>query len=71
VVATTLDLPKIPGGKKLVYTNIAMELTAIADLAAKGRTNPLLAKLAEIVERNNGLWSGEAESCLLAGAAPI
>jgi threonine dehydrogenase-like Zn-dependent dehydrogenase len=71
VVGTTLDLPKIPGGKKLVYTNIAMELTAIADFAAKGRANPLFAKLAGIVERNNGLWSGEAERCLLAGAAPI
>lgn len=31
VVETTLNLPKIPGGKKLIYTNIAMELTAISD----------------------------------------
>lgn len=68
---TTLNLPKIPGGKKLIYTNIAMELTAIADFAEKGKTDPLFAKLAEIVERNNGLWSAEAEKYLLSNAKSI
>ena len=40
VVETTLNLPKIPGGKKLIYTNINMELTAIDDFAKKGETDP-------------------------------
>ena len=31
VVDTTLNLPKIPGGKKLIYTNIELDLTPIAD----------------------------------------
>ncbi len=68
VVETTLNLPKIPGGKKLIYTNINMELTAITDFAQKGKTNPFFAKLAEITDRNNGLWSAEAEKYLLANA---
>jgi len=71
VPETTLNLPKIPGGKKLIYTNIEMELTAIADFREKGKTNPMFAKLADIVEENNGLWSAEAEKFLLANAKPI
>lgn len=64
----TLNLPKIPGGKKLIYTNIEMELTAISDFEEKGKTNPLFAELHEIVKRNNGLWCAEAEKYLLANA---
>lgn len=71
VIETTLNLPKIPGGKKLIYTNIDMELVALADLREKGKTNPLFAKLADIVEKNNGLWSAEAEKYLLANAKAI
>jgi len=71
VVDTTLNLPNIPGGKKLIYTNIALELTAINDFAEKGKTDPMFAKLAEIVERNNGLWCLEAEQYLLANAKSI
>ena len=33
VIDTTLNLPKIPGGKKLVYTHKNLPLTAISDLA--------------------------------------
>ncbi|MDF2986787.1 MAG: Alcohol dehydrogenase zinc-binding domain protein [Eubacterium sp.] len=61
----TLTLPDAPAGKKLIYTNIDMELTAIEDFAEKGRTNPHFAKLAEITERNKGLWCSEAENYLL------
>jgi L-sorbose 1-phosphate reductase len=71
VVETTLNLPKIPGGKKLIYTNIDMELTALDDLKEKGKIDPILRKLAEIVESNNGLWSAEAEKYLLANAKAI
>ena len=62
---TILTLPKIPGGKKLLYTPISMPLTAITDFAEKGKTDPLFAELAEIAERHNGLWSEEAEKVLL------
>jgi len=71
VIETTLNLPKIPGGKKLIYTNIDMELTAISDFKEKGKTDPMFAKLAEIVEKNKGLWSAEAEKYLLANAKSI
>jgi threonine dehydrogenase-like Zn-dependent dehydrogenase len=65
VAETTLNLPKIPGGKKLIYTNIEMELTDIEDFEEKGKTNPLFAELAKIVKNNNGLWCTEAEKYLL------
>ncbi len=71
VIETTLNLPKIPGGKKLIYTQIDLPLTAIDDFAEKGKTDPIFAKLAEICAGNNGLWSGEAEKYLLANAKAI
>ncbi|MBQ8080533.1 MAG: zinc-binding dehydrogenase [Clostridia bacterium] len=63
---TTLNLPKIPGGKKLIYTHISMPLTAIADFEEKGRQDERFAALHEIVSRHNGLWCLEAENYLLA-----
>ncbi len=71
VVETTLNLPKIPGGKKLIYTNIDMELTPITELGQKADENPLFGKLAELVEAHDGLWSVAAEEYLLANAKPI
>lgn len=71
VAETTLNLPKIPGGKKLIYTNINLPLTAIDDFAKVGETNPLFAELAQICARHNGLWCGEAEEYLLANAEAI
>ena len=71
VAETTLNLPKIPGGKKLVYTHIDMPMTAISDFAEKGKDDPMFAALAEICDRHNGLWSGEAEKYLLAHAKEI
>jgi threonine dehydrogenase-like Zn-dependent dehydrogenase len=71
VVKTTLNLPKIPGGKKLIYTNIELELIAIEDFKEKGKEDPLFAELAEIVEKNNGLWCLKAEKYLLENAKPI
>ena len=68
---TTLNLPKIPGGKKLIYTHIKMPLTAIDDFAEKGKTDPLFARLAELCAANNGLWSPEAEAYLLANGQKI
>ncbi|MBU2703563.1 threonine dehydrogenase-like Zn-dependent dehydrogenase [Sporomusaceae bacterium BoRhaA] len=61
----TLRLPEEPAGKKLIYTGIDMELTAIADFEEKGKENPHFARLAEITSENNGLWCTEAEKYLL------
>ena len=69
VIEATLNLPKIPGGKKLVYTNINMPLTAIADFAELGKNDKFFADLAEIVKKHNGLWNAEAEKYLLAAKA--
>lgn len=63
---TTLNLPGIPGGKKLIYTHISMPLTAIDDFKKLGESDERFAKLAEIVGRHNGLWCTEAEKFLLA-----
>ena len=71
VVETTLNLPHIPGGKKLIYTGISLPLTAISEFEEKGRTDPLFAKLAEIVAKTNGLWNAEAEKYLLENAKPL
>lgn len=65
VIPTTLNLPKIPGGKKLIYTQLEMDLTAIADFEEKGKTDKLFAGLAEIVKSSGGLWCAEAEQYLL------
>jgi threonine dehydrogenase-like Zn-dependent dehydrogenase len=65
VIPTTLTLPDIPGGKKLIYTNIEMPLTALSDLAEKGKTNETFRHLAQLVEKHNGIWNTEAESYLL------
>ena len=62
---TSLNLPQIPGGKKLIYTQLELELTAIADFAEKGKTDPLFAGLAEIVAASGGLWCPTAEKYLL------
>lgn len=68
---TTMKLPDIPGGKKLIYTKLSMPLVALDDLAEYGSANPLFAPLAEIVARNKGLWSVEAEEYLLKHVTPI
>ena len=67
----TLNLPSIPGGKKLIYCGVEMPLTAIDDFAALGEKDPLFARLAAICAANDGLWCLEAEEELLRGARPI
>ncbi len=65
VAETTLHLPEIPGGKKLIYTHLSMPLTALTDLREKGTEDARYLGLAEIVEAHRGLWSPEAEEYLL------
>ncbi len=71
VAEVTLALPKIPGGKKLIYNHIDMPLTAIEDFGGLGNDDPLFVELAKIVEKTNGLWSVEAEKYLLEHGKPI
>jgi len=65
VPETTLHLPDIPGGKKLIYTHIDLPLTAITDFEKLGKTDSRFEKLHDLVAVNNGLWSVEAENYLL------
>lgn len=66
VADATLNLPKIPGGKKLTYTQFDMPLTAIQDFAKLGESNPMFKKLDEVCQSNRGLWCKEAEDILFA-----
>lgn len=68
---STLNLPNIKGGKKLIYTNISMPLVALDDMEKLGESDPMFAELAKIVKANNGLWCAEAEKYLLANAKAI
>jgi threonine dehydrogenase-like Zn-dependent dehydrogenase len=68
---TTVNLDKIPGAKKLIYTHKKLELTAIEDFAEKGKTSPFFAKLAELCAVRNNLWNREAENYLLENAPDI
>ena len=70
-IDTTLRLPQIPGGKKLIYNHIELPLTAISEFEEKGKTDPLFAELDKICKANNGLWCPEAEKYLLANAKSI
>lgn len=71
VIDTTLNLPNIPGGKKLIYTHLEMPLTPISEFEEKGKSNPVYAKLDEICKRHKGLWSIEAEKYLLENAEKV
>ena len=71
VVDTTLNLPNIKGAKKLVYTQISMPMTAIADFEELGKTDKFFYDLSEICKKNNGIWSDEAEKYVLANAKKI
>lgn len=57
----TLHLPTLPGGKKLIYTHINMELTAIDDFLEKGKTDPRFQKLHDLCAAHTMLWNAEAE----------
>ncbi len=65
-IDSTVRLPEIGGGKKLIYTHINLPLTAIADFEELGKTDARFATLDELVKKNKGLWNPEAEQYLLA-----
>ncbi len=62
---TTKNLPNIPGGKKLIYPHIEMELTAIEAFETLGHNNKLFKELADICKKYNNVWNEEAEKFLL------
>lgn len=65
---TILNLPSIPGGKKLIYTQVSLPMTALDDFTEAGKTDPLFAELASVTAEHRGLWSAEAEHLLLSKA---
>ncbi len=71
VIETTRHLPDIPGGKKLIYTNISMPLTALSDFEEKGKIDPLFRELAVLIAKTKGLWNTEAEKYLINNAKSI
>jgi threonine dehydrogenase-like Zn-dependent dehydrogenase len=71
VIETTLNLPDIPGGKKLIYTNISMPLVSLYKLEELGNTDPFYKDLHKIVAKNDNIWNLEAEKFLLENAKPI
>jgi len=64
-IDTTINLPNIPGGKKLIYTHIELPLTALTDFEKLGETDERFKELDKIVKANNNLWCAEAEEYLL------
>ena len=64
-IDTTINLPNIPGGKKLIYTHIELPLTALSDFEKLGKTDERFKELDKIVKANNNLWCAEAEEYLL------
>jgi len=65
VIDTTLRLPEIPGGKKLIYTHIDLPLTALTEFEEKSKENPVFAELHAACHKNKGLWNIEAEKIIL------
>jgi hypothetical protein len=62
---TILNLPNIPGGKKIIYTEVDMPLIAIEDFRKHGEDDKRFIGLADICEANNNVWNLEAEQYLL------
>ena len=71
VIDTLYAMETPNGAKKVCYNELDIPLIAIADLPELGKTNPMYARLAEIVEKNGGLWCAEAEKYLLENAPRI
>jgi len=69
----TLNLPKIKGAKKLIYTHVDLPLTAIEDFGKAAEENAgtelgeLYADLDKLCKAAGDLWCAEAEARLLRG----
>lgn len=62
---TIFAMEKPVGAKKLCYTHINLQTTALDDLAEYGKTDPRFAELDRLVSENGGLWCKAAEDYLL------
>ncbi len=71
VPEATLALDKLPGGKKLIYTEYDFPLFALDELSGEAEKKPWLAPLCEIVGKNGGLWSLEAEQWIFEHAPAL
>ena len=77
VAETTLNLPHIKGGKKLVYTHINLPMTAIEDFGKAAEEHKgtelgdLFADLDVICKEAGGLWCAKAEERILKLAADL
>ena len=71
VAEATLNLPDIPGGKKLIYTHHDFPLTAISDFKEKGKEDDFFRQLHEITAVNDGFWCKEAEQFVMENAKSI
>ena len=65
-----LNLPDIPGGKKICYSQKRYPLTALEEFGTT-RTQDWEMELAEILKQNGGIWSKEAEAHFLNNAPGI
>ena len=68
VCESILNLPKMPGGKKIVYSGKEFPVT---DVSAFGENNELETHLKELVDAHDGLWNAEAEQYFLEHAKDI
>lgn len=68
VCESILNLPKMPGGKKIVYSGKEFPVT---DVSAFGENNELEKHLKELVDTHDGLWNAEAEQYFLEHAKDI
>jgi threonine dehydrogenase-like Zn-dependent dehydrogenase len=68
VPATVMAMEHPSGAKKICYNELDIPLVALDEMAELGKTNPLWAKLDEIVKANGGMWCPAAEEYLLANA---
>lgn len=69
VCDTVLDLPNIPGGKKICYSQKNYPLVPVEEL--KNKSGEFEKELAAIVEKNGGIWCKEAEEFFLKNAPEI
>jgi len=67
-IEATMELQKASGAKKICYTGIDIPYIAVEELSFWGESDTHYRALAEIVEKNGGLWCDEAEKYLLENA---
>ena len=68
VCESILDLPNIPGGKKLVYSQKQFPRTSVQEFS---KENAFERTLSELVEKHDGLWNAEAEAYFLENCPSI